>query len=76
LNKMIDRVASAISALDTNIVANDYEAMARAVIAAMREPTEAMIDAAPDEAVGWSEIARRHAADYWRAMVDAALAED
>jgi hypothetical protein len=46
----------------------DYREMARRAIAAMREPTEAMLNAANSEEVGhpWATLA-------WRAMIDAAL---
>jgi hypothetical protein len=45
-----------------------YEPLARAVIEAMREPTEAMTDA------GWRRIDERDdAAENWRLMIDEAL---
>jgi hypothetical protein len=67
---MLDRVADASWALRDNLAAT-YEDYARAAIAAMREPTPAMIKA------GWEKLAGggHTLADIWRAMIDAALAE-
>lgn len=53
--------------------ANFYRDMARAAIAAMREPTEAMIDASPIEGVAWDKYSRGYATDCYRAMIDAAI---
>ena len=48
----------------------DWRGAARAAIAAMREPIEAMINSAHDRIAGEGEIA-----DVWRAMIDEALRE-
>jgi hypothetical protein len=68
---MLDRVADASWALRDNLAAT-YEDYARATIAAMREPTPAMIKA------GWEKLSGggHTLADIWRAMIDAALAEE
>jgi hypothetical protein len=68
---MLDRVADASWALRDNLTAT-YEDYARAAIAAMREPTPAMVKA------GWEKLAGggHTLADIWRAMIDAALAEE
>lgn len=53
----------------------DLRVLARAALAAMREPTEEMLDAVSmrdiegTDAHAW----RMEAADHWRAMIDAAL---
>ena len=68
MGEMIERVARAIVAAD----AMGSEAQARAAIAAMREPTRAMADAAnraTDDGAG-------NARTTWRAMIDAALASE
>ncbi len=62
---MIDRVAAALLAVDGgtwNITPGIEVDLARAAIAAMREPTEAMID------LGWD-----YGEDAWREMIDEAL---
>ena len=62
---MIDRVAAALLAVDGgtwNITPGIEVDLARAAIAAMREPTEAMIDR------GWD-----YGEDAWREMIDEAL---
>jgi hydrogenase maturation factor len=53
----------------------DQHAMCKAVLDAMREPTESMVKCfvaptAPDDKFGSHMLARR--ADIWRAMIDAA----
>jgi hypothetical protein len=54
----------------------DLEAMARAAIEAMREPTQSMLDAglngAPITEYGWCD---RETLDIWKPMIDAALKE-
>ncbi len=85
-NEMIDRVAKAIK--DCGAYTPDWQGadedliiMARAAIAAMREPTEAMMEAAADlhTQEGWCATDLGHEADpndmgnIWRAMIDAAL---
>jgi hypothetical protein len=52
-----------------------YKAMARAAIAAMREPSEAMVEAAgcaPVKSYAWQDGVKAS----WEAMLDAALAEE
>jgi hypothetical protein len=48
---------------------DEWRAAARAVIAAMREPTEAMIEGTNYPNTTWDS----GDADVWRAMIDAAL---
>ena len=92
MSEMIERVARAILAQGSGFAWEDYakEArqhalkQARAAIEAMREPTEKMSGASPDEGVkfrttlfgqeGTLEV--RNPAAVWRAMIDAALSED
>jgi hypothetical protein len=50
-------------------IREEARACARAAIAAMREPTEAMVDA------GWNASQGQGCFLEWQAMVDAALAE-
>jgi len=63
---MIERVAAVLKAQDNNMAASihHYEAMARAAIAAMREPTDAMM-----------EVGQMWNSHRWQAMIDAALEE-
>jgi hypothetical protein len=72
MTDLVKRVARAIAKaanpmpwdmLDEDAV-RSYHLQARAAIAAMREPTEAMIEAVPDVMT---------ASEAWQAMIDAAL---
>ena len=70
MTDMIERVAKAIN--DTMLQHGDYkpDELARAAIAAMREPSEKMID------VGFKEqqtILSKPIEGIWTAMIDAAL---
>lgn len=77
-NPMIDRIASVLSrALPNEAFATTTpEDCARAVLAAMREPTEAM------EVAGFHQVdpTNQHPDDVmqnvWTAMIDAAMAEE
>ena len=64
---MVDRVAQAIKEVEFG---NNWETMARAAIAAMREPTKEMKNA-------WTGPERwdQDALEIWHAMIDAALKE-
>lgn len=75
MTDIVERVARAIEAkmfapdelpLDAALHAK-YRDTARAAIAAMREPTDAMMNAGP----GFVHIAIK--AEIWQAMIDAAL---
>ncbi len=89
MNEMVERVAEAMWLEDTQDVkwefaqrnyAPGYRVRARAAIAAMREPTEAMVragDLAQTEARGpklGAQVAMASSVP-WRAMIDAALVE-
>jgi len=76
MGEMVERVAKALQEAHGPNLPSPYEAMARAAISAMREPTEAMVYASPEEGTGWNEAARGYAATYWSAMIDAALKPD
>lgn len=73
MNPMIERVARALCTGDPDTSTNigplwkAWEHPARAAIAAMREPTEAMIQVQDDV---------RYLRDLWPAMIDAALKDD
>ena len=80
MSKMVERVARHIAGIAWGDIDDEtrqfWLARARAAIAAMREPTEPMIEA------GFGAGARRcdgilfeDFAKAWRAMIDAALAE-
>lgn len=86
---MIERMARALMALDYPEEAggemgefymdrhgDTYRAQARAVLAVMREPTEAMVDGAGEVVVSprqdWQSTVRA----WFVAMIDAALAEE
>lgn len=64
MSEMIDRVAGAIMGASHS----DYRIMARAAIAAMREPTEVMLRAFYGDMPVESRLG-----DDWRDMIDAAL---
>ena len=74
MSEMVERVARAVIYADAEAVENEIEptspkwaiALARAAIAAMREPSEGMLRAAE-----WP-ASRRHA-DAWKTMIGAAL---
>ena len=67
----IERVARALLVADRSAITPDYyQRMARAAIEAMREPTEAMLDAG----VNFRERNAR-TEQIWQAMIDAALKE-
>jgi hypothetical protein len=72
---MVERVAKAIEASDQETYGN----IARAAIAAMREPTEAMLEVGEDAT--WEPSSDRPYIGYyslkfaWDAMIDEALAE-
>ena len=67
MTDMIERVAKAIN--DTMLQHGDYkpDELARAAIAAMREPTEDMVEA------GYSDAMAEDAKATFTAMIDAAL---
>lgn len=78
MNDMIERVAQAIDTLGNIDLANyqHREMVARAAIAAIREPTQDMILPGYNALMDWDA---RTGEDYgiaeiWRAMIDAALA--
>lgn len=71
---MIERVAKAIAAQDTEgLVWQEYISDARAAIAAMREPTEAMKNCSDEIHWGYSCHVCGGLKDGWYAMIDATL---
>lgn len=73
---MIERVALAIAAADGEDYMEDYrqfDKWARAAIAAMREPTEAVLGA--HQVVPDDTDFRELALENWQRMIDAALEE-
>lgn len=91
MSEMIERVAWALAEAggeDPNNTWMFYENKSRAAIEAMREPTEAQLEAAEDIVVGFDDFAcgdgniylgipgyPQKARDVWAALVDAALKE-
>ncbi|MEJ1176084.1 hypothetical protein WA845_17685 [Agrobacterium sp. CMT1] len=98
MSEMIERVARAIASTPPNerteyrdsgpVIVRDFERTARAAIEAMREPTEAQLEAAEEIVVGFDDFAcgdgniylgipgyPQKARDVWAALVDAALKE-
>jgi hypothetical protein len=92
MSEMVERVASVLSAAhDMYPDSATSRSDARSAIAAMREPTAAMIDQvagamydhftsadiplAPKDAQTLRERLRKAAIDNWHAMIDAALKE-
>lgn len=73
MSEMIERVARAIAektVLRLGVMHDEegYEILARAAIAAMREPTAAMSDATE-----WRNLPTTDTTRIWVAMIDAAL---
>ena len=73
MNGMIERVTFALerAGIDS-YMEGDYEGLARAAIAAMREPTEAMIEACGADDY-YDSYERRRA--NWETMIDTVLLE-
>lgn len=71
-DSMVDRVAVAILAAN-DVGPTNYWTLARAAIAAMREPTKAMEDVELYDNWSWDDISPRRA---WQTMIDAALKPD
>jgi hypothetical protein len=75
MSEMVERIARTLVATHGNLDDDDSDALAdyredaRAVIAAMREPTDAMADAADGCTTDESPTA------IWQIMIDAALKE-
>ena len=70
---MIERVADAIATVGLDSDGDNLaERQARAAIAAMREPTEAMI-ACKDDVMMFLEISPSWLGSVWQAMIDVAL---
>jgi hypothetical protein len=78
MSEMVERLARAIAGVPTGFLDERWYRKARDGIAAMREPTEAMLDNA-FEYIGFSgeslKNKKREIADDWRAMIDQALEE-
>lgn len=76
-SEMVERVEKALRDAENPHEAmwNDFEAMARAAIAAMREPTEKMVGAGTDEASNHDMLQTDAIPEVYRAMIDAALDE-
>jgi hypothetical protein len=69
---MIERVIRAIEdSLPGHGEAPNYEALARAVIMAMREPSDVMIEAACE----WADCEKHQMQAAWHAAIEAALSE-
>jgi hypothetical protein len=85
MSEMVERVALAIQQADNepcpdgvlrNADVSDWgEYVARAAIAAMREPDKAMIDAGAKQMAKMDDTTPDDGSDIWQAMLDAALAE-
>ncbi len=79
---MIERIGDAIDSLLGEVANHDlsdgiHERFARAVLLALREPTEEMIDEGRElMSLGDETISRRDMRAKWQAMIYAALAED
>lgn len=72
--KMIERIAKAIGDEMCGYIIDDLESLARAAIAAMREPTEEMCQAAMIAAVTEENKGIEYAPmQGWKAMIDEAL---
>lgn len=77
-NAILNPMAHCCSVSIVGDPARFYNVIARAVLTAMREPTEAMIQAGAEKlpsVVDTMGEADEAASDAWRAMIDAALEE-
>jgi hypothetical protein len=73
-SEMVEAVAKAIvGRMDTSYSWQEAVEVARAAIAAMREPTEAMEVAAEDVVLSRPASQKHAAATVWQAMIDEAL---
>lgn len=73
MNEMVERIARAIEAESNYVISQHHaKALARAAIAAMREPTDAMLDVACEQTLE-PEIYRIDAVEQWQGMIDEAL---
>lgn len=75
MNEIVNRIAMAICGASQH---EDWHEMARAAIEAMREPTQAMIDAVYEDCKGRScifnhDVGGEDVEAFWRAMISAAL---
>jgi len=77
---MIEKVAEALRFTDQDFRGADWYELAKAAIAAMREPTEEMLKAVDDEEerLGYIDSAYETIGvnEAWPVMIDAALAAD
>ena len=83
MSEMVDRVARAMAAYaeklptgdrDALFIYGDREGLARAAIAALRDPTAAMVDAGENEDDRTTQYVQgADCTEHWRAMIDAAL---
>ena len=74
MNEMVGQVALALME-EGGLSATAAHGLARIAIAAMREPTEAMIEARYDQEPPDQPIDKHSAVAVWQAMIDAALKE-
>lgn len=77
MSKIVKRAAGALKAdkhgiLGSPIYDVDYEAIVRAVLSSVREPTKAMRDAAQCRPDAYEDGTRFYES-IWRAMIDAAI---
>lgn len=81
MTNMVEKVAEALwaaqeprqTAWAREIHRRDYERLARAALEALREPTEAMLDASFIDDGRGSDVDWVLATKVWQAMIDAAL---
>lgn len=78
LERAVERIYSEVTKADRSIDKIEARAIVRTVLLAMREPSDAIIDAMrktiPVDGHEW-EWVPEDAADCWRAMIDAALGD-
>lgn len=70
MNEMLERVAAVLRGPGAACLMSERDSLdaAREILVAMREPTEAMIDAADGV-----DVFGAHTLDFWCAMIHAAL---
>lgn len=73
MSEMIERVARAIMSEENPDSLDQYSAMARAAIEAMREPTDEMKNCSEEVHWGYSCHVCGGLKEGWQAMIDAAL---
>jgi len=74
-NPIIERAMQAIHDCECLLDAEECEMLVRAVLRAIREPSEGIIKAGSDPSCDLAEVGQLDALLTWQSMIDAALGE-